>query len=164
MTCIGFVFYYVVIIYSFYCTHMNPITAVLSTTNWWFVVVAVIVSIMLWGARFNIKTFGNLYIKRMKFPKDTPKPDGRMMAYQFGWEALSKLLYYIGLWQAFQIAGWEWFGNNLILAFVVYLMFSFSTQLSDVSWSFPDRRVLRLLLGKWLVECVLATSLWYLVF
>lgn len=143
---------------------MNPITSVLSTTNRRFVVTALIVSIALWATWFHIKTFGGLYIKRMKFPKNTPAPDATMMAYQFGWEILSKFLYYLGLGQAFQIAGRSTFGNNLIFAMVVYLMFSFSTQLSDISWSFSDRKVLQLLLGKWLIECVLATILWFYVF
>ncbi len=150
-------------IYLFTYT-MNPITSVLMSTNWWFVLACVVMSLILWMIWFNKRVFGDQYIRWMKFPKSTPKPDGKTMAWQFGGEIISRVLFFMALNQAFQVAGWDSLGNGIILAIVIYILFVFSTQLSHVSWSFVDRRVLWLLAAKGLIEVCLAAVLWYVVF
>ncbi|MFA7285121.1 MAG: DUF1761 family protein [Candidatus Absconditabacterales bacterium] len=143
---------------------MNPITSLLISTDWRYVITCTIVSILIGFVRFHDKAFGKLYRRWMKFPKSAKAPTAKEMAYQFGGEVIARLLYFLGIGQIFQVTGRESMSNGLILAVVVYCIFVLPAQISQVSRSLVNRKVLWLLVGKGLLETFVATVLRYAVF
>lgn len=145
---------------------MNPLTALLATTDRRFVISCVIMSLLLGMIWYHQKVFWKQYGRWMKFPVDEDCEDAKnkpMLGALIG-ETISRILYFIWLWQALLITGWEHMSQGFILGFVVWIIFVFPTQLSQISRSPADKRVLWILWWKILVETFLAVVLRFLFF
>lgn len=143
----------------------NPIVNLLATTNWWFVVVAVICSLIIWMVRYNQKVFGRWYGQWMGMPTQVSEEERKLwMARGMKREILSRVLYFIGLSQALMIGGWTDMTNGLIFAVVVRAIFVLPTQMSQVAWSPVNTKVLWFLSGKILVETLVVTMMRFLFF
>jgi Protein of unknown function (DUF1761) len=146
----------------------NPIYNLLATTNWWFVITSTIIAMIIGAIWFSPKVFGTLYGKRMNIDMDcskTPKEEQmKEMMRSMAGELVSRFLYYLWLGQALAISWWTDLTSWLIFTVVVWLIFIFSTQLSQISWSMVDRRVLWLITGSSLLSSLIATVLWFAVF
>lgn len=71
---------------------MNPLTAVLASTNRWFVIVGTIVSFVLGAIRYNKHLFGTQYGKWLGMqPTDSKSNMGRL----FVLEIVSRVLFFI---------------------------------------------------------------------
>lgn len=142
---------------------MTPLTSLLASTDWLFVLVSVVMSMIVGWIWYHEKVFGNLYGRWMKMPKMVGEtPEGIAMA--FAGEILSRILYFIGLGQAFLITGWTSISDGLVLALVVWAIFVFPTQLSQISWTLADKKVLLLITGSALLQTLIAAVLWFGVF
>lgn len=147
---------------------MDPLSALLASTNWIFVLVATVVSMgigMLW---FGNALFGKTYGRRMKLPpmesatKENCPPMN--MGSTLTWEFISRALYFIGIGRAFSVAPQETLRYRICLAIILWLAFALSTQISAVVRSLADRRVLRIVGGKMLLDTIIAVLLWTMVF
>lgn len=142
---------------------MNPLLSLLSSTHWMFVAACVVISLVFGSIWFHPKVLGTAYARWMKLPMPAGKmPEGMGMTFVF--EIISRILYFIGLAQALAISGWENMGSGLVFAFIVWLLFVFSTQMSLLAWTNADKKALLLTSGNVLIQTLIATVLWYTPF
>ena len=148
---------------------MNPIFSLLNTTNRWFVLVCVVMATVLGMLWYGDFLFGNKFATWMKFPEDmmknknSPEAKKAMMGSLIR-EIISRALYFMGLGQALMIGGWEQLSHGIVFGIIVWLIFVFSTQLSQTTWSNVDQRVLWITAGNMLTQTLLAVLIWYMVF
>lgn len=145
----------------------NPVYNLIVTTDRWFVLVAVVVSLVIGMFRYGPKLFWNHYMKRMRFPTDMAMGDEQkksMMMHNLIYETISRILYFMWLAQALAVGGWTDMMSGLVFAVVVWLLFVFSTQLSQITRSMVDKKVIWILSGKVLFETLIATVIWFSFF
>lgn len=142
---------------------MDLLLYLLSSTNWAFVAVCVVMSLVFGSIWFHPKVLGTKYARWMKLPTPAGKmPEGMWTTFVF--EIISRILYFTGLAQALYISGWENLGSGLAFAFIVWLIFVFSTQMSLIAWTNADKKVLILTSTNVLIQTLIATVLWYTLF
>ncbi len=144
----------------------NPIINLLATTNWWFVVVGVVVSSIVGMIRYSPTLFGHQYGKRMgikmEWLTDAEKKAGMMRSMPR--EILSRILYFIGLGQALQMWGRTDMTSGLLFAMVVWAVFILPANMSQTAWSTCNMQMLRLIAWNTLLSTLLTTALWYILF
>jgi len=149
---------------------MDPLLSLLSSTNWIFVLVATVVSMiigMLWYGKYM---FGPTYAKWIKLPpmpmkgspeeKDRNQPMGVVMLLEF----IGRVLYFAGLGRAFTFVLPDTMVSIACFAIILWLVFVFSTQISAVIRSSADRRVLWISGSKMLLDTIIAAVLRYAAF
>ncbi len=149
---------------------MDPLLSLISSTNWIFVLVATVVSMIIGMLWFGNHMFGPTYARWIKLPpmpakgspeeKECNQSMGKVMVLEF----ISRALYFTGIGWAFMVAPQESIVNWICLAAILWLAFAFSTQVSAVIRSNADWRALWIVGSKMLLDSVIAVLLWTMVF
>lgn len=139
------------IIYLF--TMLELLQNILLSMRWSFVFTMTLISLflgMLWYSRF---LFLSPYVRWMHFPKNMKAGN---MILTIAYEAVTRILYFMGLWWVFVTWGKTSLTWVLPLAVFIWLLFVFATQFSSVIRSNIDKKVIWITAGKILVETLVA--------
>lgn len=126
---------------------------VLSSTRWSFVWIMTIISLILWMLWYGKIMFWPWYMKWMHLGKTTGNSSMlRSLIYEF----ISRILYFIGLWWIFITRGRLDLQSVLSLSMLVWLVYIFATQLSLISRSSSNKKVLWIITVNTLIQNVIA--------
>lgn len=154
--------------FTYFIIMNNPVVNLLMTTDRLFVLVAVVVSSVVGMLWYSPKLFWTYFMKWMHFPVEmtqlTETQKKQLMGRNMIFETLSRVLYFMWIGQALAIAWWDDMLSGLVFGVVVWLLFVFSTQLSQVTRAMVDKRVVLVVSGKILFETLLATVIWFSFF